>query len=193
MQDRLGNQYDEPLEGVIFDRDGVLLVDRHYMISPDDISWIAGAVDLIRLLNLHSVKVMVATNQSGVARGYFDQAAVEKLHLEITDQLESQGLWIDAIEYCPHHPTEGSSFYTTSCLCRKPSPGMLLKLMDRFDIQPKRTLMIGDRQSDMQASNNAGVEGFLFRGTNLLEEFRAAGHLNRLPVTNKSGVRGLKK
>jgi D-glycero-D-manno-heptose 1,7-bisphosphate phosphatase len=193
MQDKLANRYDEPLEGVIFDRDGVLLVDRHYMISPADISWIDGAVELIRLLNLHAVKVMVATNQSGVARGYFDQAAVENLHLEITNQLESQGLWIDAIEYCPHHPTEGTSFFTAPCLCRKPSPGMLLKLMDRFNIQPQRTLMIGDRHSDMQASNNAGAEGFLFRGTNLLEEFRAAGYLNRLPVMNRPRVSGFEK
>jgi len=87
------------LDGVIFDRDGVLLVDRHYMISPDQIRWALVAFDLIKSLNSRSVKVMVATNQSGVARGYFGEADVDKHHQAIHDLLSNQGLWIETIEY----------------------------------------------------------------------------------------------
>jgi D-glycero-D-manno-heptose 1,7-bisphosphate phosphatase len=185
MQDTQEGLDTKPLDGVIFDRDGVLIVDTDYLISPGQIRWVPGALELIRLLNSHAVKVMVATNQSGVARGYFDETQVGRLHLAIQNILGSHGLWIDAFEYCPHHPTEGKGAYTSACYCRKPNPGMLLKLMKMFNLDPKKSLMIGDRETDVEAAANAGVEGLLFRGTNLLEEFIAAGYLNRIPATDK--------
>ncbi len=158
----------------------MLIVDFDYAIRPEQICWIPGAQDLIRLLNLHGVKVMIATNQSGVARGYFGEMELEAFHQTIQDDLLNKGLWIDAIEYCPHHPTIGSSLYTCACTCRKPGPGMILKLVGRFNLNPRRTLMIGDRETDMIAAANAEVEGLLFKGTNLFDEFVDASQHYRI-------------
>ncbi len=183
----------EPLEGIIFDRDGVLIFDMHHLSSPDQIRWVPGALDLIRLLNQNSVKVMVATNQSGVARGYFSENNVKEIHEVIQKILKGKGLWIDAIEYCPHHPTEGCSPYTISCECRKPNPGMLIKLLKRCNLNPHRTLMVGDRETDMQAAVNAGIEGFLFKGANLLRELENSAHLKSLSVVANTLANGVAK
>jgi len=170
-----------PLSGVIFDRDGVLIEDRHFMFQPELISWIPGAVSLIRLLNSRGVKVLVASNQSGVARGLFSEDQVSVFHAEMRRQLAGQGAYIDAIAYCPHHPDATVQRYRAVCACRKPAAGLLHDLMLTYGLDKPVTLMVGDRESDMGAAANAGVAGLLFRGGDLLQAFTQAGHLARLP------------
>lgn len=167
--------------GVIFDRDGVLIEDLHYMVDSADIRWTPGAIDLIRLLNARGVKVLVASNQSGIARGYFSETQVAHFHAEMKRQLSKHQAWIDAIAYCPHHPDAGDGAYTMDCECRKPKPGMLLKLMQDQGLAPSTLLMVGDRDVDMDAAANAGIEGLRFQSGNLQETMALAGHLSRLP------------
>jgi len=178
-----------PLLAVIFDRDGVLIRDCHFPIKAADINWTPGAWQLLRLLNANGVKALVASNQSGIARGLFGADDVNSFHAEMQRQLAEQGLWLDGIEYCPHHPEAGSGPWTIDCACRKPKPGMLHKLMVDHQVRPENTGMIGDRDVDMGAAANASVEGLLFRGGDLLRAVRDAGWLARIPQA--AGSEGL--
>ncbi len=171
---------DPPLHAVIFDRDGVLIRDCHFPIKAADIQWTPGAWQLLRLLNTHGVKALVASNQSGIARGLFGPDDVDAFHAEMQRQLAEQGLWLEGIEYCPHHPEAGGGPWTRDCECRKPKPGMLLKLMQDHGVRPENTAMIGDRDVDLGAAARAGVEGLLFRGGDLLQAVHEAGWLARL-------------
>lgn len=166
---------------VIFDRDGVLIEDRHYANNPAEIKWTPGVWKLLALLKSRGVKTFVATNQSGVARGYFGAADVERFHLAMREQLVTQGLDFNGIEYCPHHPTVGQGPWTKDCDCRKPKPGMLCKLLLENNLTPEHALMIGDRDVDMVAASNAGVAGMLFRGGDLLKAFVDEGWADWLP------------
>jgi len=175
-----------PLLAVIFDRDGVLIRDCHFPIKAADINWMPGAWQLLALLKQHGVKSMVASNQSGIARGMFGPSDVDAFHGEMQRQLAEQSLHLDDIAYCPHHPEVGNGPWTIDCNCRKPKPGMLLGLMSAHGVAAANTLMIGDRDVDMRAANNAGVEGLLFRGGDLMDAFIGAGFLTRL--TGKPNV-----
>ncbi len=169
------------MQGVIFDRDGVLIEDVHFTARREDIRWIPGAIELIRLLNSVGVWTMMATNQSGVARGYFTEVQVEEFHRAMQQLLAARGAHIDSIEYCPHHPSEGQGIYLLDCSCRKPKAGMLEKLMSSHGLTCSTTVMIGDRDVDMGAARAAGVEGLLFTNGNLMDSFVQAGYAARLP------------
>jgi D-glycero-D-manno-heptose 1,7-bisphosphate phosphatase len=171
-----------PLRGVIFDRDGVLIEDAHFTVRHEDIRWTPGAIDLIRRLNGCGVRTLMATNQSGVARGYFTELQVRGFHEVMQQQLRARGAHIDSIEYCPHHPTEGHGAYRQECTCRKPKAGMLEKLMADHGLTAETTLMIGDRDVDMGAARAAGIAGLLFKGGNLLDAFVSAGYNHGLPL-----------
>ena len=152
-----------------FDRDGVINVDIGYLWRKEDFSWVEGAPEAIRYLNEHGWHVVVVTNQSGVARGYYQEAEVVSLHEWINDCLGAQGARIDAFYYCPHH-TEGSVVpYAQECACRKPNPGMLLQAFADFSATRERSFLIGDKESDMQAAAAAGIPGYLYRQGNLNE------------------------
>jgi len=144
------------------DRDGVLNVDVEYLGSVDRLIWTPGAARAVRLLKDSGYFVFVVTNQSGVARGYYNEAAVVTLHAEMQRQLQKEGAVIDEFVYCPHHPDSNDPRYSIACDCRKPAPGMLLKLIEKYDVDRSASMMIGDKRSDMEAARAAGVAGFLF-------------------------------
>lgn len=137
-----------------------------------------GAIELVARLNSQGVMVGVATNQSGVARGYFDEDAVRGFHDLMQEQLRPHGAHIDRFEYCPHHPSQGSPPYLTLCNCRKPEAGMLLTLADLFGIEPRDAVVIGDRTSDLEAAKRAGMASMQFAGGDLLEAVLRAGWLD---------------
>jgi D-glycero-D-manno-heptose 1,7-bisphosphate phosphatase len=169
-----------PLQAVIFDRDGVLIHDTHFPIRPGDLRWMPGAIELVASLNRQGVKVGVATNQSGVARGYFDEDAVQRFHDLMQDQLEPHKARVDRFEYCPHHPSEGATPYRTQCACRKPEPGMLLSLAGSLGVDPSNALVIGDRPSDLEAAKRAGMAAMHFTGGNLMQAVQQSGWLGRI-------------
>jgi D-glycero-D-manno-heptose 1,7-bisphosphate phosphatase len=159
---------DKPLRGaVIFDRDGVLNADTGYPHRPDQIVWIDGAMAAVRAVNEAGLLAFVATNQSGIARGLYGEDDVIALHAWMNAQLAEAGAHIDAFAYSPFHPDGVVEAYRRASECRKPGPRMLLDLMDAHPVDRSRVVMVGDRDSDMQAARAAGVDGYLFKGGNL--------------------------
>jgi len=152
---------------VIFDRDGVLNEDTGYPHRPDQIVWIEGAKEAVRAVNAAGLLAFVATNQSGIARGMYGEADVQALHAWMNRQLEKAGARIDAFAYSPFHPEGSVEAYRRVTDCRKPGPQMLLDLMAAHPVDRSRAVMVGDRDSDMQAARAAGIEGFLFTGGDL--------------------------
>ena len=146
----------------------MLIVDHGYVGEVARLDWIPGARRAIRRLNDAGVAVAVASNQSGVARGFYDLAAVEAVHAAMAAGLAAQGAWIDAIEICPFLPDAPvADFAHPDHPDRKPNPGMILRLIARLGLDPARTVVIGDRLSDVEAARRAGVAGLLFPGGDL--------------------------
>lgn len=154
---------------VFFDRDGVLNSDTGYAYLPEHITWIDGAIDAIKLANQHGYMVCVVTNQSGIARGLYTEQDVVRLHAWMQQYCLAHGAIIHGFAFCPHHPTEGQGEYKRHCDCRKPAPGMLLSLAKTHTIDMPRSMMIGDKETDMQAARAAGIEGYRFESGNLLD------------------------
>ena len=144
------------------DRDGVLNVDHGYAFRPDHIEWVAGALEAVRLLNESGYIVIVVTNQSGVARGLYDEVAVRQLHIHMQDVLHGQGAFVDAFYYCPHHPDGTVQEYADQCSCRKPSTGMLEQAAREWPIDRSRSFLIGDRDADMAAAAAFTIRGVKF-------------------------------
>lgn len=150
------------------DRDGVLNVDLGYVHQTDDLEWIEGAGRAVRRLNEAGYLVIVVTNQSGIGRGYYDEAAMDAVHEALRAHLAGAGAAIDAVYACPFHPEAVVEHLRhPDHPDRKPNPGLLLRAMRDFAIDPARSFMIGDKDSDMEAARRAGVAGHLFRGGDL--------------------------
>lgn len=144
------------------DRDGVLNVDHGYAHRPDQLEWIAGAPEAVRLLNEAGYYVFVISNQSGVARGYFEETAVQQFHAHMQDALRAQGAHIDAFYYCPHHPDGVIKELAIQCRCRKPAPGMLEQAARDWPIDLNRSFLIGDKDDDLAAANTFHIRGIKF-------------------------------
>lgn len=144
---------------VFFDRDGVLNHDSGYTYRIEDFRWMDGAIEAIRRLNDQGWYVFVVTNQAGVARGYYEEADVQKLHAWMNEDLYRYGAHVDDFRYCPHHIDGTVENYSMACACRKPAPGMILDLMDHWPVDVPRSALIGDKESDLEAAAKAGVRG----------------------------------
>jgi D-glycero-D-manno-heptose 1,7-bisphosphate phosphatase len=142
---------------VFLDRDGTLNHDTGYVYRIADFRWLPGAVNAVRALNNGGYYVFIVTNQSGVARGLYDEAAIRDLHDWMNGELRAAGARIDDFRYCPHHPEASVAAYRTVCSCRKPAAGMLLDLMKAWPVIREGSIMIGDRESDAKAGRAAGI------------------------------------
>lgn len=147
---------------VFIDRDGTINVEKDYLYLAEEFEFIPGAAKAIGILNKAGFLVVVVTNQSGVARGYYTEEDVHLLHRHIASQLELEGAAVDAWFYCPHHPA-GRGSYALPCRCRKPLPGMLLEAARRFDIDLESSIMIGDKLVDVEAGRAAGCSSIMVR------------------------------
>jgi D-glycero-D-manno-heptose 1,7-bisphosphate phosphatase len=158
----------EALAAVIFDRDGVLNVDHGYVGQVERLEWIPGARRAVARLNAAGVKVIVATNQSGVARGYFDMPAVEALHAAMREALAAEGGRLDGVYVCPFHEDAVSAEYRVADHPdRKPNPGMVLRALADFGLDAATVVLVGDRDSDLEAARRGGVRGLKFDGGDL--------------------------
>jgi D-glycero-D-manno-heptose 1,7-bisphosphate phosphatase len=144
------------------DRDGVLNVDHGYAHRPDQLEWVADAPQAVRLLNNTGYIVIVVTNQSGVARGLYDEAAIRQLHAHMQEVLNAYGAHIDAFYYCPHHPQGTVKEFAVDCNCRKPGTGMLEQAAHEWPIDISRSFLIGDRDADMAAAAAFKIRGVKF-------------------------------
>jgi D-glycero-D-manno-heptose 1,7-bisphosphate phosphatase len=144
-------------KAAFIDRDGVINEDRNYVHRIEDFVLLPGVVEGLKLLSKAEYRLIVVTNQAGIARGYYDQAAMDRLHDHLRAQLAEDGVALDAIYFCPHHPQGKVHAFTIECDCRKPAPGMLLQAARDFDLDLATSLLIGDKLSDVQAGKRAGV------------------------------------
>lgn len=142
---------------IVLDRDGVINHDSDsYIKSKEEWLPIDGSLEAIARLNHSGYTVVVASNQSGLARGYFDIEALSSMHRKMDEMLTKIGGQVDAVFYCPHGPDDG-------CACRKPKPGMLLEIGQRFNVSLQDVVFIGDSISDVKAASDANANAVLVR------------------------------
>jgi len=163
---------------VFLDRDGTMNEEVGYLDCLSKLKLYDRTAEAVRMINEQGMKVVVITNQSGVARGYFSEGFVRTVHSRIHEILQSNGSFIDAFYYCPHHPTEGIEPYLKQCACRKPEPGMLIRASQDLNIDLARSYMVGDMIKDIEAAGRVGAKGVLVRtgyGLNTVREYFPAG------------------
>ena len=142
---------------VFIDRDGTISEEVGYVNHPTRYRVFPYAAAAVRLLNEAGVLAVLVTNQAGVARGYFAEELIETVHNLLRQELERDGARLDAIYYCPHHPSVGAPPYRLDCDCRKPRPGLLRRAARDLDLDMAASWMIGDRYGDVELARNAGV------------------------------------
>ncbi len=155
--------------GLFLDRDGVLNRDHGYVHRIDDFHWMPGAIDAVKAANDQHRFVFVITNQAGVARGYYTEAQVRRLHNDVQRVVRAHGAHIDDFRYCPFHPDGVVKEYAKRSTCRKPEPGMILDLLEHWPVDKSRSIVVGDEQTDIDAADRAGLRGCLYRGGNLAD------------------------
>lgn len=137
-------------KAIFLDRDGVINVDKSYVYKKEDFEFCEGIFEVLKHFQSLGYLLIIVTNQSGIGRGYYSEEAFQELSQWMSDALLENDIKINAIYHCPHAPEEG-------CECRKPRSGMFYKAIEAFDIDVKDSWMIGDKISDIQAANGAGV------------------------------------
>lgn len=142
---------------LLLDRDGVINIDHGYTSQSDNFEFVPGIFELVRRAKAADFKVIVVTNQSGIGRGYYSEDDFHRLTLWMKDVFAQHHATIDAVYFCPHHPTHANDKYLQQCGCRKPNPGMLLKARKEFALDMADSVMVGDKPSDMRAAEIAGV------------------------------------
>ncbi len=154
------NLFHTTKQAVFLDRDGTINVEKDYLYRPEEFEFIPGAVEAIRRLNRAGYLVVVVTNQSGVARGYYTDQEVHRLHRHIDQLLSQADARIDAWYHCPHHPS-GLPPYNQLCSCRKPRAGMLEQAAADLEIDLSRSWIVGDKLVDVEAGIAAGCRPVL--------------------------------
>ena len=165
---------------VFFDRDGTLNQDSGYINSPSKLILLPGAAQAVARLNLAGIRVVLVTNQSGVARGFFTLAELHDIHEKLQSVLKTEGAWLDAIFVCPHHPEE-------HCRCRKPNPGLLDQAATQFGLDLTCSYVVGDKDIDLELAHRVGALGVLvMTGPSSPEALKAmeSGKLNVGCVTD---------
>lgn len=140
---------------IFLDRDGVLIVERDFLMNIDDIEFYPETIKALAAIKNDYIKIVVS-NQSGIARGYFTSEDVERINNEISKMLIGKGIIIDAWFFCPHGPEH-------ECSCRKPQPGMILEAAEKLNIDLKKSWIIGDKSSDIEAGKASGIKTILVK------------------------------
>lgn len=146
---------------VFFDRDGTLNEELGYVGEPERFHLYSFAAEAVRLVNERGWPAILITNQAGVGRGLYTEADVERIHAVLAESLAAGGARLDAIYYCPHHPTKGVGAYRVVCDCRKPSPGMLRQAAREFDLDLTRSYLITDVYEEVRMAEGMGGTGVL--------------------------------
>jgi D-glycero-D-manno-heptose 1,7-bisphosphate phosphatase len=155
---------------VFLDRDGTINEEVGYLSDLKQLRLIPGAGPAIKRLNEAGFKVVLVTNQSGVARGYFSESFVRETHELLKRLLSGEGARIDGIYYCPHHPKAGSSPYTTVCDCRKPGTGMIEQAAGDLEIDVRSSFVVGDKWSDVELGQRAGARAVLVTSGHAIDD-----------------------
>lgn len=148
---------------VFLDRDGTINEEVGHLDSLEKLRIFPAAFEAVRMLNESGMRVIVVTNQSGVARGFFNEAFVETVHEQIRKRFREKGAFIDYFYYCPHHPTEGIGEYRVECGCRKPEPGMLLRASAELGVDLPSSYVVGDTARDVELAARCSAAGILVK------------------------------
>jgi D-glycero-D-manno-heptose 1,7-bisphosphate phosphatase len=151
---------------VFIDKDGTLIKNVPYNIDPALITFEEGVVDGLQMLQENDFKLVVISNQSGIAHGYFTEEEFARACQSITDQLRNSRVLLEGFYYCPHHPDGANDRYRSICTCRKPQPGLLVKAAKDLDIDLSDSWMIGDILDDVEAGKRAGCKSILINNGN---------------------------
>jgi D-glycero-D-manno-heptose 1,7-bisphosphate phosphatase len=147
------------LERAVFlDRDGVLIADVDHLTSAAQTHILPGVPDALARLRVAGWRLIIATNQSVVARGQITEAQLKDIHRDLLDRLRAEGAEIDDVYYCPHHPEGDVAEYRWACDCRKPNPGMLLRAAAQWHLDLAASVIVGDAESDIEAGRRAGCK-----------------------------------
>lgn len=146
-----------PRRALFLDRDGVINANHGYVHTPERTDWIPGIFELVADAHARGYLPIVVTNQAGIGRGLYDEAAFLAYTAWMHAQFAARATPLLATFWCPHHPDAGLGDYRVECACRKPAPGMLREAIAQFGIDPARSLMIGDKQGDLDAAESAGI------------------------------------
>jgi len=141
------------MKALFLDRDGTLFQNTHYLIEYSDVSWLPGTLFVLKEMQRKGYLILGVSNQSGIGRGYFTTTQVTTLHNQLIYDLKRFGIYCPEIHFCPHRPDE-------NCICRKPKPHMLYELAKKYNLNLKESIMIGDKPSDVQCGNSAGVQSY---------------------------------
>lgn len=163
-------------KALFLDRDGVINKEKNYLYKKNDFEFIDGIFELCKYFQKRNYYIIVVTNQSGIARGYYS----DKEFLDLSQWMEKKFLEnnviIDKIYYCPHHPD-----FSQNCNCRKPKPGMILQAQEELNIDLKHSIMVGDKERDIEAAINAGIsETYLFNEERTFTNSKATRVVSKL-------------
>jgi D,D-heptose 1,7-bisphosphate phosphatase len=154
---------------VFLDKDGTLVDDVPYNVDPEQVRLAAGAGEALRQLQAAGYRLVVVSNQSGVARGYFDEASVLRIFAHLARLLECERVRLDGFYFCPHHPEGQVEAYSIDCICRKPAPGLLRRAAQDLRLDLEASWMIGDILNDVEAAKRAGCRAVLINNGNETE------------------------
>ena len=165
------------MQKVLFlDRDGVINVEKDYLYKIADFVFIDGILDLCKYYESHGYIIVVVTNQSGIARKFYTEEDFLILTKWMINEFSNNGVTINKVYHCPHHPS-----ISGACKCRKPHPGMLLRLEEEFDVDYANSIIIGDKERDIEAGLNAGInETYLFCEDKNISESKATKIVSNL-------------
>lgn len=144
-------------KALFLDRDGVINVEKNYVYKIEDFEFIDGIFELVRSYQEQGYLIFVITNQAGIGRGYYTEDDFLNLTDWMLERFEEQGIKITEVYYCPYHPTHGIGEYLKDSIDRKPNPGMILKAKEKYDIDLGNSVLIGDKESDIEAGKAAGI------------------------------------
>jgi D-glycero-D-manno-heptose 1,7-bisphosphate phosphatase len=139
-------------KALFLDRDGVINKEKNYLYKKEDFEFIEGIFELCHFYQALGYKIIVVTNQSGIARGFYNEDQFSELTSWMIGEFDKNGLHVSKVYYCPHHPE-----ISGACECRKPEIGMFLSAQKEFDIDLKNSLMVGDNERDIEAARKAGI------------------------------------
>jgi D-glycero-D-manno-heptose 1,7-bisphosphate phosphatase len=146
---------------LFLDRDGTLVHPRHYPSRPEDLHLYNNIIPGLRDMQQAGFCLVIITNQAGIARGYFTESDLQRMHEHLVKELEQSDVRLDAIYYCPHHPAGVIPELAIHCNCRKPQPGMLLQAAADLDLDLQHSWFVGDILDDVEAGNRAGCRTVL--------------------------------
>lgn len=162
---------------VLLDRDGTIIVDKHYLHDPDGVELLPGALDGLKRMQEAGLGLAILTNQSGVGRGYYNDADVHACNKRLLEMLGAEGVHIAAVYYCPHAPEE-------ACSCRKPATGLMDQAAEHLGFDPKEGFMIGDKAADMGVGRSTGATTILVRTGKGAEQEPKCGELTDYAVND---------